>query len=46
MLENERQHDRLFATICMLSIAPDRTQGRLYLAGHPQPLLITTDSVR
>ena len=21
-LENERQHDRLFATICMLSIAP------------------------
>jgi serine phosphatase RsbU (regulator of sigma subunit) len=44
-LENERQHDRLFATICMLSIAPDRSHGRLHLAGHPQPLLITADSV-
>ncbi len=45
-LENERQHDRLFATICMLSIAPDRSHGRLHLAGHPQPLLITADSVQ
>ncbi len=45
-LENERQHDRLFATICMLSIAPDRTHGRLHLAGHPQPLLINADSVQ
>jgi serine phosphatase RsbU (regulator of sigma subunit) len=44
-LENERQHDRLFATICMLSIAPDRSHGRLHLAGHPQPLLITAGSV-
>ena len=46
VLENERQHDRLFATICMLSLAPDRTHGRLHLAGHPQPVLITADSVR
>jgi serine phosphatase RsbU (regulator of sigma subunit) len=45
-LENERQHDRLFATICMLSIAPDRAHGRLHLAGHPQPVLITADSVQ
>jgi serine phosphatase RsbU (regulator of sigma subunit) len=45
VLENERQHDRLFATICMLSVAPDRTAGRLHLAGHPQPLLITQDAV-
>lgn len=45
-LENERQHDRLFATICMLSIAPDREHGRLHLAGHPQPVLITADSVQ
>jgi serine phosphatase RsbU (regulator of sigma subunit) len=44
-LENERHHDRLFATICMLSIAPDRASGRLHLAGHPQPLLITADGV-
>ena len=45
-LENERQHDRLFATICMLSIAPGRAKGRLHLAGHPQPVLITADAVR
>jgi serine phosphatase RsbU (regulator of sigma subunit) len=44
-LENERQHDRLFATMCMLSIAPDRARGRLHLAGHPQPVLITADGV-
>ena len=46
MLEHERQHDRLFVTLCMLSIAPDRTSGRLHLAGHPQPILITADAVR
>jgi serine phosphatase RsbU (regulator of sigma subunit) len=45
MLENERQHDRLFATLCMLSVAPDRTHGRLHLAGHPQPVLITREVV-
>jgi serine phosphatase RsbU (regulator of sigma subunit) len=46
VLEHERHHDRLFATICMLSIAPDRTMGVLRLAGHPQPLLIGVDTVR
>jgi len=46
VLEHERQHDRLFATICMLSVAPDRSTGDLRLAGHPQPLLITADAVR
>jgi len=46
VLEHERQHDRLFATICMLSIAPGRTMGHLRLAGHPRPLLITADTVR
>jgi len=45
VLEHERQHERLFATICMLSVAPDRTTGRLHLAGHPQPVLITADAV-
>jgi serine phosphatase RsbU (regulator of sigma subunit) len=46
VLEHERQADRLFATMCMLSVSPDRTTGRLVLAGHPQPLLITGDAVR
>jgi serine phosphatase RsbU (regulator of sigma subunit) len=45
VLEHERQHDRLFVTLCMLSIAPDRTWGRLHLAGHPQPVLITPGAV-
>jgi serine phosphatase RsbU (regulator of sigma subunit) len=46
VLEHERHQDRLFATMCMLSVAPDRTVGRLSLAGHPQPLLISADAVR
>ncbi len=40
LLEHERHRDRIFATLCMLSVAPDRAHGRLHLAGHPQPLLI------
>jgi serine phosphatase RsbU (regulator of sigma subunit) len=46
VLEHERQQDRLFATLCMVSIAPDRSHARLHLAGHPPPLLITPDGVR
>jgi FixJ family two-component response regulator len=46
VLENERHQERLFATLCMLSVAPERTHGRLHLAGHPQPLLISEDGVR
>jgi len=46
LLEHERHHDRLFATFCMLSVAPDRSSGRLHLAGHPQPVLIGSGSVR
>jgi serine phosphatase RsbU (regulator of sigma subunit) len=46
VLEHERHQERLFATICMLSVAPDRTTGQLYLAGHPQPVLISADTVR
>jgi serine phosphatase RsbU (regulator of sigma subunit) len=46
VLKHERQHDRLFVTLCMLSVTPERTSGRLYLAGHPQPVLITAEGVR
>jgi serine phosphatase RsbU (regulator of sigma subunit) len=46
VLEHERQEDRLFATLCMVSVAPDRAHARLHLAGHPPPLLITPDGVR
>jgi len=46
VLEHERHVDRMFATLCMMSIAPDRSHGRLHLAGHPQPLLIGPGGVR
>jgi serine phosphatase RsbU (regulator of sigma subunit) len=46
VLEHERQNDRLFVTLCMLSIAPERTWGRLHLAGHPQPMLMTAGGVQ
>ncbi len=46
VLEHERHQERLFATMCMLSVAPDRATGRLYLAGHPKPLLISAEAVR
>jgi serine phosphatase RsbU (regulator of sigma subunit) len=46
VLECERQHDRMFTTAVVLSIAPDRTSGRLYLAGHPPPLLLAGGQVR
>jgi serine phosphatase RsbU (regulator of sigma subunit) len=41
LLVHERHTERIFATLCMLSVAPGRTHGRLHLAGHPCPLLIT-----
>jgi serine phosphatase RsbU (regulator of sigma subunit) len=41
VLVAERQQDRMFTTAVVLSIAPDRASGRLYLAGHPPPVLIT-----
>jgi serine phosphatase RsbU (regulator of sigma subunit) len=43
---HERHRAALFTTLCMFSIAPSRTSGRLYLAGHPPPLIITPDGVR
>jgi serine phosphatase RsbU (regulator of sigma subunit) len=45
VLEHERHEERLFATLCMLSVAPDRAHARLHLAGHPPPLLLTPDGV-
>ena len=46
VLECERQHDRMFTTAVVLSVAPERTHGRLYLAGHPPPLLLADGQVR
>jgi serine phosphatase RsbU (regulator of sigma subunit) len=45
VLEHERHEARLFATLCMISIAPDRMHARLHLAGHPPPLLLAPGGV-
>jgi serine phosphatase RsbU (regulator of sigma subunit) len=43
---HERHRPGLFTTLCMLSVDPARANARLYLAGHPPPLLITPAGVR
>ncbi|MEV7782279.1 SpoIIE family protein phosphatase [Kitasatospora sp. NPDC088351] len=54
VLEHERRSDEIFATLCMLVIEPGGASGeldslgavehaRLYLAGHPAPLLLGHD---
>ncbi|GHF33566.1 SpoIIE family protein phosphatase [Amycolatopsis bartoniae] len=43
---HERHKKALFTTLTMLSIDPTRSYARVYLAGHPPPLVITPDGVR
>ncbi|MEK2489229.1 SpoIIE family protein phosphatase [Kitasatospora purpeofusca] len=50
VLEHERRSDEIFATLCMLVIEPVDAgnpgaveRARLYLAGHPPPLLLGED---
>jgi serine phosphatase RsbU (regulator of sigma subunit) len=45
LLEHERQDDTMFATMCMVSVAPDRGTGWVRMAGHLPPLLITRGGV-
>jgi serine phosphatase RsbU (regulator of sigma subunit) len=46
LLEHERQDDTMFATMCMISVAPDRATGWVRMAGHLPPLLVTRNAVR
>ncbi|HXO23477.1 MAG TPA: SpoIIE family protein phosphatase, partial [Streptosporangiaceae bacterium] len=39
LLEHERQDDTMFATMCMVSVAPDRATAWVRMAGHLPPLL-------
>lgn len=39
VLENERDNDEIFATLCTVDIAPDGRHAGVCLAGHPAPLL-------
>jgi len=45
LLEHERQDDTMFATLCMVSVAPDRRTGWVRMAGHLPPLLLTGGGV-
>jgi serine phosphatase RsbU (regulator of sigma subunit) len=40
VLEHERLAEEVFATACMVSIAPDRRSATLRVAGHPLPVLV------
>src|SRR6266851_637149 len=46
LLEHERQDDTMFATLCMVSVAPGRRAGWVRMAGHLPPLLVNRDGVR
>jgi serine phosphatase RsbU (regulator of sigma subunit) len=45
LLEHERQDDTMFATMCMMSVTPDRSVGWVRMAGHLPPLLVTRGGV-
>ena len=45
LLEHERQDDTMFATLCMISVHPDRTAGWVRMAGHLPPLLVSRGGV-
>ena len=40
VLVHERSVEEIFATACMVRVAEDRHSARVYLAGHPVPLLL------
>jgi serine phosphatase RsbU (regulator of sigma subunit) len=46
LLEHERQDDTMFATLCMVSVSPDRSTGWVRMAGHLPPMLINDEGVR
>ena len=45
LLEHEREDDTMFATMCMISVHPDRTSGWVRMAGHLPPLLLSRAGV-
>jgi serine phosphatase RsbU (regulator of sigma subunit) len=46
VLVGERRFDEVFATLAMLVVEPTRHRGRLFLAGHPAPLLLDRTPVQ
>lgn len=45
ILASERPTPDVFATACVITVAPDRDELSVYLAGHPAPLVVTGGSV-
>ncbi len=45
LLEHERQDDTMFATLCMMSVHPDRKTAWVRMAGHLPPLLLNRHGV-
>jgi serine phosphatase RsbU (regulator of sigma subunit) len=43
--DHERHSPWVFTTLCMATIAPDRSKLTLRLAGHPAPLLVAGEDV-
>lgn len=46
VLVHERHAPGIFATLCMLSVAPARDTAELRLAGHPPPVLVDAEGLR
>jgi len=46
MLSHERHEPDMFATLCVLVAAPDRSAAEVFLAGHPPPVLADEAGVR
>jgi serine phosphatase RsbU (regulator of sigma subunit) len=46
VLVGERRFEEVFATLAMLVVEPTRHRGRLFLAGHPAPLLLDQTPVQ
>jgi serine phosphatase RsbU (regulator of sigma subunit) len=46
VLVGERRFEEVFATLAMLVVEPTRHRGRLFLAGHPAPLLLDRTPVQ
>jgi len=46
VLLHERHAPAIFATLCMVSVAPDRASAELRVAGHPPPVLVDGGGLR
>lgn len=46
VLDLERHADDIFATVCDMTIRPDRTSAQLRVGGHPPPLLLSPSAIR